>query len=214
MNAVGSVCCGNNVRLDAHTGIVLSRRAEDCKYMKRTSCGRVGQCGYISGTRARIAATRIAAGSLVAGLLVGLASFGGAHVGECGRRSSSKPAPRAFFGLGPATKGKIDGRPYFIWGASPGSYLSDRGRAGQLRREPGDHHGLRDQCGEHTARRNWLPAAGEGSWQPCRVGQAAHAAWLADDPPCAAQQSYRAGDGGLPEERAARRSCRRRSSRA
>lgn len=74
---------------------------------------------------ARIAVTRIAAGSLVAGLLVGLASFGGATSANAAT-SSSKPPPRAFFGLGPATKGKIDGRPYFIWGASPGSYLSDQ----------------------------------------------------------------------------------------
>ena len=37
-----------------------------------------------------------------------------------------KPTPRAFFGLGPATKGKIDGRAYFFWSATPGSPLSDQ----------------------------------------------------------------------------------------
>jgi hypothetical protein len=74
--------------------------------------------------RARMAAARIAAGSLVAGLLVGLASIVGLASASAAT-SSSKPAPRAFFGLGPATKGKIDGRPYFSWSASPGSFLND-----------------------------------------------------------------------------------------
>ena len=33
--------------------------------------------------------------------------------------------PRAFFGLGPASATKIDGRPYFNWAGTPGSYLKD-----------------------------------------------------------------------------------------
>jgi len=43
--------------------------------------------------------------------------------------SSASPAPaspaRAFFGLAPASTTKIDGRPYFNWSATPGSFLSD-----------------------------------------------------------------------------------------
>jgi hypothetical protein len=92
--------------------------------MKRTSVAALASTGN-SRARGWITATRLAAGSLVVALLVGLASFGGVTSANAAT-SSSKPAPRAFFGLGPATKGKIDGRPYFIWSASPGSFLSDQ----------------------------------------------------------------------------------------
>jgi len=92
--------------------------------MKDTSMAAKASTRHLR-ARAWIAATRIAAGSLVAGLVVGLAGFAGVTSAKAAT-SGSKPPPRAFFGLGPATKGKIDGRPYFIWGASPGSYLSDQ----------------------------------------------------------------------------------------
>ena len=75
-------------------------------------------------TRVKIAVTRVLAGSLVAGFAAGAASFAVLTSAEAAP-ATSKPAPRAFFGLGPASKGKIDGRPYFLWGASPGGYLSD-----------------------------------------------------------------------------------------
>ena len=39
--------------------------------------------------------------------------------------SSPTPLPRAFFGLGPASKTKIDGRPVFNWSATPGAGLTD-----------------------------------------------------------------------------------------
>jgi hypothetical protein len=39
--------------------------------------------------------------------------------------AGSSSRPRAFFGLGPASKTKIDGRSYFEWSATPGSSLTD-----------------------------------------------------------------------------------------
>ena len=74
--------------------------------------------------QARTAATWIVAGSLAAGLIAGVVSFASITAANAAV-ASSKPLPRAFFGLGPATKRKIDGRPYFNWGGSPGSHLSD-----------------------------------------------------------------------------------------
>lgn len=39
--------------------------------------------------------------------------------------ATKKSPPRAFFGLGPASATKVDGRPYFTWGATPGGRLND-----------------------------------------------------------------------------------------
>src|SRR5208283_2619893 len=63
-------------------------------------------------------ACAIAAGILVAASQVGAYS-------ATSRPTATEPLPRAFFGLGPANKTKIDGRPFFNWSATPGSHLSD-----------------------------------------------------------------------------------------
>jgi len=76
-------------------------------------------------TQVRIAATRTAAIALMAGFMLGAIGLTGLASANAAT-TASKPAPRAFFGLGPATKGKIDGRPYFSWSASPGSFLNDQ----------------------------------------------------------------------------------------
>jgi hypothetical protein len=39
--------------------------------------------------------------------------------------ASVSSGPAAFFGLGPASKTKIDNRPYFAWGVTPGASLGD-----------------------------------------------------------------------------------------
>jgi hypothetical protein len=39
--------------------------------------------------------------------------------------TSSSAGPAAFFGLGPASATKIDNRPYFAWGVTPGANLGD-----------------------------------------------------------------------------------------
>lgn len=41
------------------------------------------------------------------------------------RSAVGSPTPRAFFGLAPANVTDIDGRPYFNWSATPGSFLVD-----------------------------------------------------------------------------------------
>jgi len=62
---------------------------------------------------------------MLAALLVAAAAPARAHAAQ-GRSPAPKPTPRAFFGLGPATKGKIDGRSYFNWSATPAGHLSDQ----------------------------------------------------------------------------------------
>jgi hypothetical protein len=122
MNALGSVCSGEGIRLDAPRHL-LAGGAKDCKFMNQSSVAASAWAAHIP-TRARIAATRVLAATVTAGFILGGISFAGTASANAAA-VASKPAPRAFFGLGPATKGKIDGRPYFLWDASPGSYLSD-----------------------------------------------------------------------------------------
>src|SRR5215472_8847429 len=81
--------------------------------------------GWLARTRAAPARRRVAAGSVLAALLVAAAAPAQAS-GVPLRSPSPKPVPRAFFGLGPATKGKIDGRAYFFFPATPGSHAADQ----------------------------------------------------------------------------------------
>lgn len=60
--------------------------------------------------------------ALAAGLLGGVAWTAGATPAYAAAGSTT---PRAFFGLGPASATKIDGRPYFNWAGTPGSFLKD-----------------------------------------------------------------------------------------
>jgi hypothetical protein len=68
--------------------------------------------------------------SLIAGLvLLGAAPIGAAEAAPVAHfapaaTGTAKP-PKATFGAGPASDGKIDGRPYFTYDASPGGYLED-----------------------------------------------------------------------------------------
>jgi hypothetical protein len=92
--------------------------------MNQTSVAASARAARIR-TQVRIATTRTVAIALMAGFMlggIGLTGLASANAAAAG----SKPAPRAFFGLGPATKGKVDGRPYFSWSASPGSFLNDQ----------------------------------------------------------------------------------------
>jgi len=85
--------------------------------------------------RTRIAIARLIAGPLLAGLVTATAApvlaapLAAPSVARAGRISgtllSAAGAPRAFFGLGPASKTKIDGRPFFNWTATPGARLDD-----------------------------------------------------------------------------------------
>ncbi len=80
--------------------------------------------------RARPAVARVTAGSFLVGILAtvaapGLASAATAGSAAVARSAASKPGSRAFFGLGPASATKIDGRAYFAWSADPGSFLHD-----------------------------------------------------------------------------------------
>src|SRR5215471_10092141 len=81
--------------------------------------------GWLPRRWAGPAITRVAAGTMLAALLVAAAAPARAHAAQ-GRSPAPKPTPRAFFGLGPATKGKIDGRSYFNWSATPAGHLSDQ----------------------------------------------------------------------------------------
>jgi hypothetical protein len=69
-------------------------------------------------------ACAVAAGVLV---LAGSAGAGAATsaISVPNRPAAPAPLPRAFFGLGPASKTKLDGRSFFNWSATPGSQLSD-----------------------------------------------------------------------------------------
>lgn len=92
------------------------------------------RCAFIT-SPARTAALRIAAFSALAAAVCYAAapalaeqarpSAGSASARPASALRATGPAPRAFFGLGPASKTKIDGRSYFIWSATPGSYLTD-----------------------------------------------------------------------------------------
>src|ERR1700720_1825145 len=82
----------------------------------------------------RLAVAQFLTGALIAGTVTAsavpaLASppWPARSVASAARAVASRPAPlpRAFFGLGPASKTQIDGRPYFNWGASPGAGLTD-----------------------------------------------------------------------------------------
>jgi hypothetical protein len=90
--------------------------------------------------RARSAGKRALAAALAAGFGCAMASSvvttpaqaeTSAHAGTSagaaisGRAAADSAKPRAFFGLGPASATKIDGRPYFYWAGTPGSYLKD-----------------------------------------------------------------------------------------
>jgi hypothetical protein len=44
---------------------------------------------------------------------------------DTGGPGASQASGSAFFGLGPASATKIDGRPYFLWDATPGGVLTD-----------------------------------------------------------------------------------------
>jgi len=86
--------------------------------------------GWIAGlrARARTAGKRTLAAALAAGLLgaVACTSAFAATAAPAHASTDAASPPRAFFGLGPATKNKIDGRPYFNWAGTGGSFLKDQ----------------------------------------------------------------------------------------
>jgi hypothetical protein len=68
--------------------------------------------------------------SLMAGLiLVGAVPLAAANAASGVSSTASAPAavkpPKAEFGAGPATNGKLDGRPYYTYESSPGGYTED-----------------------------------------------------------------------------------------
>jgi hypothetical protein len=64
--------------------------------------------------------------ALLAGLAVAVMSVAAVPaLAAPARLRSAASAPRAFFGVGPASKTKIDGRAYFSWSATPGATLTD-----------------------------------------------------------------------------------------
>jgi hypothetical protein len=64
--------------------------------------------------------------AIAAALAAGIATTASPALATTGSsRSASSATPRAFFGLGPASKTKIDGRSYFNWSATPGAMLTD-----------------------------------------------------------------------------------------
>ena len=67
---------------------------------------------------------RLFAGALITGIAV-TAAVPAVASQASGRSITSGPLPRAFFGLGPASKTKIDGRPFFNWSSSPGGHFID-----------------------------------------------------------------------------------------
>src|SRR5215469_30018 len=67
---------------------------------------------------------RLFAGALITGIAV-TAAVPAVAAPASGRSITSSPLPRAFFGLGPASKTKIDGRPFFNWSATPGAHFTD-----------------------------------------------------------------------------------------
>jgi hypothetical protein len=72
---------------------------------------------------ARNAARLMVAGTVAAGLATAASPVVAARASM--QDPASKPAGRAFFGVGPATGNKIDGRSYFDWSATPGVKLTD-----------------------------------------------------------------------------------------
>jgi len=68
--------------------------------------------------------TRLFAGAIITAIAV-TAAIPAAVSQASGRSAISRPLPRAFFGLGPANKTRIDGRPFFNWGSSPGGHFTD-----------------------------------------------------------------------------------------
>jgi hypothetical protein len=78
--------------------------------------------------RARTAGKRALIGALAAGFACTMASavaITPAQAATSAHAATDASKPRAFFGLGPASATKIDGRPYFNWAGTPGSYLKD-----------------------------------------------------------------------------------------
>lgn len=67
---------------------------------------------------------RLFAGALITGIAV-VAAVPAVASQASGRSITSSPLPRAFFGLGPASKTKVDGRPFFNWSATPGAHFTD-----------------------------------------------------------------------------------------
>lgn len=67
---------------------------------------------------------RLSAGALITGFAVAAAVPAVASPGSA-RSITSTPLPRAFFGLGPASKTKIDGRPFFNWSDTRGAHFTD-----------------------------------------------------------------------------------------
>jgi hypothetical protein len=78
-------------------------------------------------TCARLTAGLALASSAFAGLIAATAAPASAHPTSAlaVARSVTAAPQRAFFGLGPASKTKIDGRPFFSWSATPGSQFTD-----------------------------------------------------------------------------------------
>jgi hypothetical protein len=82
--------------------------------------------------RVRLALAAILAGPVLAGVITSMAvpasasQVSGRSVARAAwaGATSAKPPP-AFFGLGPATATKIDGRAFFAWGATPRGQLAD-----------------------------------------------------------------------------------------
>lgn len=85
------------------------------------------------GPRRNLSLTSVAVGPLAIGALLAstVAAFVTASAAPASaapavtRSASAAPLPRAFFGLGPASATKIDGREFFNWSATPGARLSD-----------------------------------------------------------------------------------------
>jgi hypothetical protein len=71
--------------------------------------------------RTRSAAARIFAGAAAACI----AACAIPALASPARIQSARSGPRAFFGVGPASKTKVDGRSYFNWSATPGDKLID-----------------------------------------------------------------------------------------
>jgi hypothetical protein len=74
-------------------------------------------------SRSRVARSALAA---VAAGVVAMAPVPAVAGALHGSVPAPTPKSRAFFGLGPATQGKIDGRAYFFWSATPYSSLADQ----------------------------------------------------------------------------------------
>jgi hypothetical protein len=101
--------------------------------MNHHSTGAPSKRGLMS-MRSRLAVAPFLTASLLAGIVT--ASAGPALAAplvpapseaRAAGNAASRPAPlpRAFFGLGPANKTQIDGRPYFNWSVTPGAGLTD-----------------------------------------------------------------------------------------